>query len=439
MKNVLIVGSWHLGSVVGACIADSGNNVFLWDQTPKTAEAWSLGKPPIQEPGLNEMVAKYWGKTLTWVKDLKQASQKADWIVLAYDTPVNDKDEIEFDIVEEGFNQVLKSGFSDHVHFFFTAQIPVGTSRKFLARVKEVNPNWDGFGFYMPENLRLGEAIKSFKTPDRMVIGVNTSSALEREQAIRQWRDLIQDQNTPINIMGLESAEMVKHALNAFLGTCVVFANEVSEICERTNADAWDVMGSLKQDSRVGPKAFLRPGLGFSGGTLARDVKTLSKLSLDTDENFFSNLYSVNQNRNMWILRQLKQHLGTLDGKKVVLLGITYKPFTSTVRRSPALEIGSLLKKNGLQCVALDPMADLGELSLSEQSALSFELAKSEQAAFEGSAAAVVVTEWPQFLDFNYDSLKNLMSKKLIIDSKNLFGKKSLPAEFKVLVPGKTN
>jgi UDPglucose 6-dehydrogenase len=226
MKNVLIVGSWHLGSVVGACIADAGNNVYFWDQNPKTAQTWAMGKPPIQEPGLNEMVANYWGKTINWAHDLGEVSKKADWIVLAYDTPVNEKDEIEFGVVEEGFNQVLENGFSERVNFFFTAQIPVGTSRRFLSRVKETHPQWNGQGYYMPENLRLGEAIKSFKTPDRMVIGVNTSSALEREQAIRQWRDLIQDQNTPINIMGLESAEMVKHALNAFLGTCVVFARK---------------------------------------------------------------------------------------------------------------------------------------------------------------------------------------------------------------------
>ncbi len=435
--NVLVVGSWHLGSVVGACLADAGNMVYLWDQSKKIAESWKKGLPPIHEPGLEDLVKKYWGQKLFWTEDLSLRSRNAQWIFLTYDTPVNEQDEIVFDIVEEGFNKVLQSGFSDDCHFFFTAQLPVGTSRRFLNKIAEVRPDWKGNVYYMPENLRLGEALKSFKTPDRMVVGSHHQDAVNRETAVEKFRELIGDLKTPVNIMSLESAEMVKHALNAFLATCVVFANEVSEICENQQADAWDVMASLKQDSRVGPKAFLRPGLGFSGGTLARDVKTLGKLSREKNENVFTELYKVNNKRNDWIVSHLESEINNLKGKTIALLGVTYKPGTSTVRRSPALEIATLLKSKGATCTAVDPMADIGELTENEVKTLPFKLSKDLDLVFKNADAAVVVTEWPQFKEFDFGKIKTLMKSPLLIDTKNLFSNHSVHHKFKVIVPGK--
>ena len=436
-KNILMVGTWHLGSVIGCCLADCGHAVSLWDQDSNVDSKWSQGTPPIHEPGLQDLATKYWGSQLFWAaNNLNEASKKADWVFLTYDTPVDENDEIVFDVVEDGFNAILKAGFSKTANFFFTAQLPVGTSRRFLSRIREVEPAWSGSVFYMPENLRLGEAIKSFKTPDRMVVGSHHDTMEARKAAVHQFLDLIGDHKTPVNVMSLESAEMTKHALNAFLATCVVFGNEVAEICEKSGADAWDVMASLKQDSRVGPKAFLRPGLGFSGGTLARDVKTLNKLSNKTQD-FFANLYQLNQRRNDWILGQLERRIESLQGRKIVLLGVTYKPGTSTVRRSPALDIGKLLRSKGAMCVALDPMADLNELKPEERKELPFEVLKDPAPAFAGASAAVLITEWPEFLGLSFDQLGRSMTLKLIVDSKNHFAKTESLKAFEVIVPGK--
>ena len=337
------------------------------------------------------------------------------------------------DVVEEGLFAALRDGFADACNFFLTSQLPVGTSRRFREKILALNPRWKGNLLYQPENLRLGEAIKSFQAPDRVVIGTDDRS--RDEALLQQYREWVAQPSTPVNVMGLESAEMVKHALNAFLATCVVFANEVSEVCERAGADAWDVVKSLKQDSRVGPKAFLRPGLGFAGGTLARDVKTLSHLVKKTGaSNFFQDLYGINTERNDWVVSSLREALGALEGKRVMLLGVTYKPQTSTVRRSPALDIARALVAAGATCAAIDPMADVGELSPSERAALPFELlpwpSKDVAASFAGTSAIVLVTEWAQFKDFPWSDI----ATRVVVDTKNHL---ALGAGFKHIIPGK--
>lgn len=430
--NVLIVGTWHLGSVIGSCLADAGNKVTLWDQNPRIADGWKKGMPPIHEPGLVEMIGRNWGKNLFW-SDTPQG-QNLNWIVLAYDTPINEQDEVLLDAVELGFEKILNSDFPNSCNFFFTSQLPVGTSQRLRAKILAKRPAWSGHVVYQPENLRLGEAINSFQKPDRMVLGVDSDQVATRELVAAEFRKLLNNTYTPMQVMSLASAEMVKHALNSFLATCVVFANELAEICETKGADAWDVAASLKQDSRVGPKAFLRPGLGFAGGTLARDVKTLSGFLPGTD-NFFAHLHSTNSQRNEWVLKRLEESLGSLSGKRVVLLGVTYKPQTSTVRRSPAVDIAALLKDKGAHSIALDPMADLGELNDEERRKLAFTLVTKPEEAFRDADAAVLVTEWPQFLEYDWATLASLMKGRYLIDTKNFLTKQA--TAFKILVPGK--
>ncbi|HEX4517875.1 MAG TPA: nucleotide sugar dehydrogenase [Polyangiaceae bacterium] len=444
--TVLVVGAWHLGSVVGACLADAGNTVHFWDQSPRVRASWSAGKPPLHEPGLDDLVAKHWQKSVFWTETPQEIARKANWIVLSYDTPITEEDEVVLDVVDEGLFTALRDGFADDANFFLTAQLPVGTSRRFRERIAKINPKWRGNLLYQPENLRLGEAIKSFQSPDRVVIGVDDRA--RDEALLTQYRAWVAQPSTPVNVMSLESAEMVKHALNAFLATCVVFANEVSEVCERAGADAWDVVKSLKQDSRVGPKAFLRPGLGFAGGTLARDVKTLTHLvKKEGASNLFADLYTINGERNDWVIGSLKNALGALEGKRIMLLGVTYKPQTSTVRRSPALDIARALTRAGAKCVALDPMADLGELPPEERAQIPFELlawpfpnrgvppsadppAGDPSAAFAGVDAIVLVTEWAEFKTFPWDAIRT----RVVIDTKNHL---ALGAGHTHVIPGK--
>ncbi|MCC6276289.1 MAG: nucleotide sugar dehydrogenase [Oligoflexia bacterium] len=436
-QTVLVVGTWHLGSVIGVCTANAGQNVYLWDQNDNVKSQWSKGSPPLHEPGLTDMATKLFGKNLFWASDLKSVSQKAQWIFLCYDTPIDDKDEILLDSVEDGFKTVLNQGFSNDCRFYFTSQLPVGTSRRFRNLITKANPHWQGHVIYQPENLRLGEAISCFLKPDRMVLGIDSQDNSIRNKLRDDFLKLTGITDVPVNLMSLETAEMTKHALNAFLAVSVVFANELAEICEETGADAWEVVASLKQDARIGPKAFLRPGMGFSGGTLARDVKTLSHLTPpNKNHSFFKELYSINQARNLWIKRQLESRLGSLKGKRITLLGVTYKPQTSTVRRSPALELGQLLKSEGAKLVALDPMADLSELTTAERQGLPFELMQSPEEALKKSHGAVLITEWPQFKELNWTQLKDTMEVPLLVDTKNFLSQIG-QLGYRVVIPGK--
>lgn len=433
-KNVLVIGTWHLGSVVGACIAEAGHQVHLWDQDERVETAWKKGQPPVYEPGLSELAKTSWQKNLFWLQD--GTSPKIwDWIVLAYDTPVNENDQIDLSVVEFGFRKALEAHVGPKTNIFITAQVPVGTSRRFRSQLLQAHPQWGGEFFYQPENLRLGTALDSFRKPDRLVVGCDGVNGEQRQAQLPKFKELVGNIPTEYQVMSLESAEMVKHAMNAFLATCVVFANSISNVCEETGADAWDVMASLKKDSRVGPKAFLRPGLGFAGATLARDLQVLRTFHKEKHTSLFEQIYDQNTQRNHWVVSQVEKALGAnLQGKKAVLLGVTYKPQTSTVRRSPAIEIGQLLKDRGISCMAIDPMADVGELSAEEARTLPFTLVTDAQAAFKNADVAILVTEWPQFLELAWGDLLPTMKTPIVIDTKNHI--KNLPPTTARYVPG---
>ena len=153
-KSVLVVGSWHLGSVVGVGIASLGHTVNLWDQNERTASSWKSGAPPIHEPGLAELARPHFNENLFWATDLAKTVSKADWIVLAYDTPINEKDEVILDSVQEGLKKVLENPISPNTNFFFTSQLPVGTSRSYLKQIQEQFPAWSGHVLYQPEKDR---------------------------------------------------------------------------------------------------------------------------------------------------------------------------------------------------------------------------------------------------------------------------------------------
>lgn len=425
-QKVVVLGAWHLGSVTGACIADAGNSVAFWDASPLVSEKLKTGRPPLFEPGLEELFQKHWGHQIRWIDTdqsphaLSQELAQANWIVLAHDTPVDEQDRLQPQVVESAFERVLESPLKTDATLFITAQLPAGTSARWRERLSHAQPKWQGRFLYMPENLRLGDALKCFRQPDRAVVGVDTEDQALRDQVIARFRLLTGLKDTHLDVMSLQSAEMVKHALNAFLGMSVVFANEIADHCERLGANAWDVLASLKRDARVGPKAFLRPGLGFAGGTIGRDLRTLEgwEHSQKREPGFFSTVYARNQARNQWIADTMTQRYGELRGMKVALLGVTYKVNTSTVRRSPAIEIGQLLQALGAQVTAFDPQADFNELSAQERQALPFRIAPDAASAMRNSDATVLVTEWPQFAELPWQELAK-DCKPLILDTKN--------------------
>jgi len=296
--SIVVVGLWHLGTVTAACCARHFRVAGLDDDTANIARL-SEGKAPLFESGLNELLAAgLQSKRLSFTTDPASACAEADVVWLCADTPVNEDDESEVDAVLAQLRCALASTAPGTL-VLISAQLPVGT----CAALEREFPD---FQFACsPENLRLGKAIESFEKADRVVIGTRSE----------QRRELLQELFAPftsqILFMRTESAEMVKHALNSFLAVSVTFINEIARLCELTGADAKEVSAGLKSEPRIGLRAYLGPGGPFAGGTLARDVVTLTKLGRSRNEPL-SLIPAIKQSNDLhrgWMFRRLQMRL----------------------------------------------------------------------------------------------------------------------------------
>src|SRR6185436_10712770 len=300
------------------------------------------GKAPVFEPGLNELLgASLATRRLRFTTDAKAACANADVFWLCYDTPVNDHDESDVEFVLEKLRRALSHLSKDAV-VLISSQLPVGTCR-------ELEREFSQFHFACsPENLRLGRALDAFEKAERVVVGI-------RNDARRALLEQLFKPFTPqVFFMRTESAEMVKHALNSFLALSITFINEIARLCEHTGADAKEVAAGLKSEPRIGPKAYLGPGGPFAGGTLARDVVTLTKLAAEHGESLqlIPAIKQSNDQHRGWALGKLKTQLGDLRGKTIAMLGLVYTPDTDTLRRSAAIELCQQLLDAGARVQA---------------------------------------------------------------------------------------
>ncbi len=264
--NVAVLGLWHLGSVTAACMAAAGHSVTAFDPNPATVEALAGGRPPVAEPGLPELITRgLQSGNLRFTTALPMAIRTAEVVWVAFDTPVDEEDRADRGYVEKHVQAVFPH-LADHAVVVLSSQLPVGTVRKLEQAWSKVADGRTVSFASAPENLRLGNAIEVFTMPDRIVVGVRDEQARQRMAA------LLSPIGARIEWMSIESAEMTKHAVNAFLATSVTFANELAAICERAGADAKEVERGLRTERRIGPYAYLSPGGAFAGGTLARDV-----------------------------------------------------------------------------------------------------------------------------------------------------------------------
>jgi UDPglucose 6-dehydrogenase len=283
------------------------------------------------------------------------------------------------------------------------SQVPAGTSRKIYEKLnREV--------VYNPENLRLSQAIETYLNTDRQILGISSAQAKLRMQKFYSFY------KNPLLFMSLESAELVKHSINSFLGLSISFINQIADLSESLNANITDVVNGMKTDTRIGQKAFLSPGLGFAGGTLGRDLRVLENLAKEkrVELPIIVDAYKVNQSRKEIFYKKLKKVFTKLPGKKIAILGLVYKPGTNTLRRSLSLEIGKWLVKQKVQVVGFDP-------ALKEPKAvLPIKLCDNVYNAVKGSDAVIIITEWAEFKELDYKKIQSLVAKKIIFDTKNI-------------------
>jgi UDPglucose 6-dehydrogenase len=419
-SKICVIGVWHLGSVVSSCLADAGYSVVGMDSNRERVQKLNAGIAPLYEPGLDELLKRNVdSKRLSFTTDLETAVKGARYVLITFDTPVDAQDEVdvsEIFAIAHALGQCLENGAVVVV----SSQVPVGTCDKMKSTITE-SARSRGIEFDVacsPENLRLGRAIECFRKPDRIVIGADNESTLDR---VEQLFSVI---SAPKLRMGLKSAEMTKHALNCYLATCISFANEVANLCDMVGADAMEVSEGLHSDHRVGREAPLRPGLGFSGGHLARDLKILRRLGeeLRHRTHLIDGVLKVNEEQNKAVAKKLEKILGSLKDSSITILGLTYKPGTSTLHRSAALEIIRDLVQKGAIVKAHDPKASPEEIQAHKE----FRFYRDPYEAVEGSDALVIVTEWPEYRQLDFDAIKAKMKRPVLFDPTNMLDDKSL-------------
>ena len=382
--RIVVFGLWHLGCVTAACLAEAGHDVVGLDLDQAVIDGLRRKAPPLFEPGLEELVASgVAAGRLTFTIDPIAALGHAEVLWVTFDTPVNERDEADVGFVRERL-ETISSAIRQDTLVLISSQVPVGFTRS-LAR------DWRSHNLrfaYSPENLRLGKALEIFRASERVVVGLEN-------QADRGTLGALFAPFTPrIEWMTLESAEMTKHAVNAFLATSVTFINEVARLCEAVGADAREVESGLKSEGRIGPRAYLSPGPAIAGGTLARDVRFLMDFgsSRGVETPLLDGVLESNERHKGWLRARIEERLGGND-PVVAVLGLTYKPGTSTLRRSSSVELCEWLHARGVRVRAHDPA--VSELPVELRPVIS--LAADPRAALMGADLAVIATAWPVY------------------------------------------
>jgi UDPglucose 6-dehydrogenase len=429
--KVCVLGLWHLGSVTAACLASLGHDVVGCDADERAVKALQQGNPPVGEPGLPELIRlQQEAKRLSFTTDLPAALRSAQVVWVTYDTPVDEVDEVaEVDEVGEIERADVESVISaveqafpyldDGTLVLISSQLPVGSTREIERRWALASEGRRVRFACSPENLRLGKALEVFLSPDRIVVGTrdaeNAAGADEPGGAALTLNDLFGPLADRIVWMGVESAEMTKHAINAFLATSVGFINEVASLCEVVGADAGEVERGLKSEARIGPRAYLGPGAAFAGGTLARDVQFLRAIGAGHQKAtpLFDGLAVSNARHRSWAIDRLECALGSLRGRRIAVWGLTYKAGTTTLRRSDAVVLCRRLVGRGAAVQAHDPTVASRPAELDPAVVIGTDPLE----AAVSCDALVVATGWPQYREVPAERLLAALTRPVVVDA----------------------
>ena len=414
-ERVAVVGLWHLGCSITAAWLRLGKDVAAVEFDGRVARGLRAGQAPLFEPGVDEALSEGLARGVLRVSSDPEAIRGCPFVFVAHDTPVQDDDSSDLTPIEEALRRIAPFLSAEAV-VIVSAQLPVGTSRQLRERLRAVAPTVELV--YSPENLRLGEALACYMRPGHIVIGAESREAGDRVAA------LFAPMQARIFRMNLPSAEMTKHCINSFLATSVTLANQWADLAGAMGADFRDIAAALRADPRIGERAYVTPGIGFSGGTLGRDLKVLDRVSrerLDGAAPLFGEVWRYNQDRVAVVARRATALLGALAGRRVALLGMTYKPGTSTLRRSLSLAVARDLLGQGARVAAHDPRADWDEV----KPPAGLVVAATPYAAAEEADLLVLLTEWPEYRDLDFARLARSARQPLLLDTKGFLWAKA--------------
>jgi UDPglucose 6-dehydrogenase len=407
--KVCVLGLWHLGSVTAACLAALGHRVVGLDGDAQRIASLKAGAAPVFEPGLQELLRQGLASgRLRFSATVEEATRAADVLWVACDTPIGEDGEAQPQLVTRQLERVLPA-LGAGTLVVVSSQLPVGSTRRLQEGADVVRGGESLIWAYVPENLRLGSAVSDFLRPDRIVVG--TDSKADH----RLLDQLLGPIGAPIEWMSIESAEMTKHALNAFLAVSVTFANEVASICEVVGADGKQVERGLKTDRRIGTGAYLAPGAAFAGGTLARDVAFLSGIARERGVTtpLLSAVLPSNTALRLWAQNTLRTLFADLSRTTIAVWGLTYKAGTDTLRGSPAVELCDWMLRQGVTIRVHDPAVR----GLPSHWGAAAERSESPLAAVRGAQALVIAAAWPMYREIGAEQLTEAADHLVVLDA----------------------
>ena len=415
--RIAMIGSGYVGLVSGACLADFGHEVVCIDKDPAKIAALEEGRMPIYEPGLDALVAENVRQgRLTFSTDLRPAVARAQAVFIAVGTPSRRGDGFaDLSYVYAAAREIAEA-LTGATVVVTKSTVPVGTGDEVERILREARPDLDVGVASNPEFLREGAAIGDFKRPDRIVIGAEDARTAAVMQEV--YRPLYLNQ-APIVVTGRRTAELTKYAANAFLATKITFINEIADLCEQVGANVQEVARGIGLDNRIGAK-FLHAGPGYGGSCFPKDTLALVKTAQDygTPVRIVETVVAVNDQRKRAMARKVIAACGgSVRGKRVALLGLTFKPNTDDMRDAPSLSIIAGLQDAGAQIVAYDPEGMEQARPLLEGVAY----AEDAYRCAEGADALVIVTEWNAFRALDLARLKDRMKAPVLVDLRNVY------------------
>lgn len=425
MSKIAVIGTGYVGLVSGALLSDFGHSVCCVDINEEKIESLKKGMIPIFEPGLKAIVdTNIYYKRLEFTTDIQRAVQENDIIFIAVGTPQNEDGSADLSYVLHAAKSIAES-INKYKVIVNKSTVPIGTGKKVKELVKEVLDTREvDFCFDVvsnPEFLREGSAVYDFSHPDRIVIGSENERSLH---AMKEVYRVLYLNETPFIETNIETAEMIKYASNAFLAMKITYINEIANLCEKVGANVQQVARAMGKDGRISPK-FLHAGPGYGGSCFPKDTMALADIARQHGEtvSLVEATISANERQKHKMAEKIIREMGDVNGKTIAILGITFKPNTDDMRDAPSLIILPELVDHGAKLRIFDPEGKKeGVWRLSEISD-SLIFCEDEYEAIQSSDAIVIITEWNQFRNLNFEKIQTLTNAKHLFDFRNIFNR----------------
>ncbi len=416
--KIVVIGSGYVGLVTGACFAHLGNIVICVDNDPKKLALLRKGELPIYEPGLEKIVhAGIKAKKLSFASSIKTALKDAEVVFICVNTPPKDDGSADLSYVENVSREIAES-MTNYCLVVEKSTVPVQTGERVAKTIKKNHKNGCSFDVASnPEFLREGSAVEDFLKPERVVIGVSSA------RAEKILRELYKPLKAKMVVTDIKSAELIKHASNSFLATKISFINNVAKVCDAVGADVEEVARGMGLDPRIG-KSFLKAGIGFGGFCFPKDLAAFHHMAKECGSQFpmLQEVLNVNEEQKKFFLEKISRVLWNLRGKTLGILGLAFKGNTDDMRFAPSIDIIAYLQNEGVKIKAYDPAA----MSKAKECLKNVSYEKNMYDVCNNADALVILTDWNEFLDLDWNRVKKKLIQPIVFDGRNMFQPKEM-------------